>query len=255
VTESQKSTSSSTDAVHAGSSHRRPHNTLTLGIAQTATFTFEDSAELERYMRGQDPDPEREEYGRYGNPTVRELETRVAALEGADDSLAFASGMAAITSALFALTKAGDHVVLFNDCYRRTRQFVVQVLARFGVEHSMIPAGDLVALEAAMRANTRCVITESPTNPYLYCVDLEKVAAIVRRHGRARTLVDSTFATPVNCRPLRYGIDLVVHSATKYSRATTTCSAGWSPARSTSSRCCAKPAACSAPSSIRTPRS
>jgi cystathionine gamma-synthase len=216
VTESQKSTSSSTDAVHAGSAHRRPHNTLTLGITQTATYTFEDSAELERYMRGQDPDPEREEYGRYGNPTVRELETRVAALEGADDSLAFASGMAAITSALFALTKAGDHVVLFNDCYRRTRQFVAQVLARFGVEHTMIPAGDLKALEAALRPNTRCVITESPTNPYLYCVDLEKVAAIVRRQGRARTLVDSTFATPVNCRPLRYGIDLVVHSATKY---------------------------------------
>ena len=216
MTESDKAASSSTDAVHAGTPHHRPYNTLSLGVAQTATFTFADSAELERYMRGQDPDPEREEYGRYGNPTVRELETRVAALEGADDSLAFGSGMAAITSTLFALTKAGDHVVLFNDCYRRTRQFVAQVLTRFGVEHTMIPAGDLAALEAALRPSTRCVISESPTNPYLHCVDLEKVAAIVRRHGRARTLVDSTFATPVNCRPVRYGIDLVVHSATKY---------------------------------------
>jgi cystathionine gamma-synthase len=216
VSESEKATSSSTDAVHAGTPSQRPHNTLALGVAQTATFTFRDSAELERYMRGQDPDPEREEYARYGNPTARELETRLAALEGADDALAFASGMAAITSTLFALTKAGDHVVLFNDCYRRTRQFVVQVLARFGVEHTMIPAGDLAALEAALRPSTRCVITESPTNPYLYCIDLEKVAAIVRRHGRARVLVDSTFATPINCRPLRYGIDLVVHSATKY---------------------------------------
>jgi cystathionine gamma-synthase len=185
-------------------------------VAHTATFTFRDTADLERYMRGQDPDPEREEYGRYGNPTVRELESRVAALEGADDALAFGSGMAAITSTLFALTKAGDHVVLFSDCYRRTRQFVVQMLTRFGVEHTMIPAGDLAALESALRANTRCVITESPTNPYLHCVDLEQVAAIVRRHGKARTLVDSTFATPVNCRPLQYGIDLVVHSATKY---------------------------------------
>jgi cystathionine gamma-synthase len=208
--------STSTEAVHAGNPYHRPHNTLTPAIAQTATYTFRDSADLERYMRGQDPDPEREEYGRYGNPTVRELETRVAALEGSDDALAFASGMAAITSTLFALTKAGDHVVLFSDCYRRTRQFVAQTLSRFGVEHSMIPAGDLGALEASLLPNTRCVITESPTNPYLHCVDLAAVSAIARRHGRARTLVDSTFATSVNCRPLQHGIDLCVHSATKY---------------------------------------
>jgi cystathionine gamma-synthase len=208
--------STSTEAVHAGTPHHRPHNTLAPGIAQTATFTFRDSADLERYMRGQDPDIDREEYGRYGNPTVRELETRVAALECADDALAFASGMAAVTSTLFALTKAGDHVVLFNDCYRRTRQFVVQTLARFGVEHTMVAPGDLKGLQAALRPSTRCVITESPTNPYLHCVDLEQIAEIVRRHGRVRTLVDSTFATPVNCRALRFGIDLVVHSATKY---------------------------------------
>jgi cystathionine gamma-synthase len=208
--------SSSTEAVHAGSPHHRPHDTLTPSIALTATYTFRDTADLERYMRGQDPDPDREEYGRYGNPTVRELERRVAALELADDALAFGSGMAAITSTLFALTKAGDHVVLFNDCYRRTRQFVLQILARFGVEYSLIPAGDLQALAGALRDSTRCVLTESPTNPYLYCIDLEQVVATVKKHGRARTLVDSTFATPVNCRPLRYGIDLVVHSATKY---------------------------------------
>jgi len=216
VSGSDKPSSSSTEAVHAGTPYQRSHNTLTPSVAHTATFTFRDSAELERYMRGQDPDPEREEYGRYGNPTVRELEQRVAALEGADDSLAFASGMAAITTTLLSLTKAGDHVVLFNDCYRRTRQFVGQMLTRFGVEQTMIPPGDLAALEGALQKNTRCVITESPTNPYLHCVDLEQVAAIVQRHGRARTLVDSTFATPVNCRPLRFGIDLVVHSATKY---------------------------------------
>jgi cystathionine gamma-synthase len=206
----------STDAVHAGIPQRRPHHTLTQSIAQTATYTFDDTADLERYMRGEDTDPEREEYGRYGNPTVREVESRIAALEGADDAVAYASGMAAVTSAMLTLLKSGDHVVLFKDCYRRTRQLVTQLLARFGIQSTVVAPGDLQGLESAIRPETRLVISESPTNPYLYCVDLEQLAAIVRARGRIRTLVDATFATPVNCRPLSYGIDLVVHSATKY---------------------------------------
>jgi len=206
----------STRAVHAGRSGERPHHTLAPSIAQTATYTFESTAALERYMRGEDPDPEREEYGRYGNPTVRELEERCAALEGADDGVAFASGMAAITTAVLSLVKTGEHIVLFNDCYRRTRQLVTQVLSRLGIEHSAVPAGDLAALEAALKPNTRLVLSESPTNPFLFCIDLAKLTAVVKRHGKIRTLVDSTFATPVNCRPLEYGVDLVIHSATKY---------------------------------------
>jgi len=212
----RRSLASSTDAVQAGSKSARPHNALTLAIAQTATYTFGDTAELERYMRGEDPDPEREEYGRYGNPTVRELERRLAELEAAEDALAFGSGMAAVTATILALTKANDHVILFRDCYRRTRQLVMQMLARFGIEHTLLDAGDLAGLDRAFRPNTRLVISESPTNPYLYCVDIEKLVAIVRAHGRIRTLVDATFATPINCRPLGYGVDLVVHSATKY---------------------------------------
>jgi cystathionine gamma-synthase len=185
-------------------------------VTQTATYTFESTAVLERYMRGEDPDPDREEYARYSNPTVRELEQRVAALEGADDGVAFGSGMAAISTALLSLVKAGDHIVLFNDCYRRTRQLVRQVLSRFGVEHDVVPAGDLSALEAVLKPNTRLVVSESPTNPFLYCVDLAKLSEVVKRHGKAKTLVDSTMATPINCRPLDFGVDLVIHSATKY---------------------------------------
>ncbi|HEX2875105.1 MAG TPA: aminotransferase class I/II-fold pyridoxal phosphate-dependent enzyme [Polyangiaceae bacterium] len=206
----------STDSVHAGIERARAHHTLTPSIAQTATYTFENTATLERYMRGEDPDPEREEYGRYGNPTVRELERRVAALEGAEDAVAFSSGMAATSTALFALLKAGDHVVLFRDCYRRTRQLITQTLQRFGVEHTVVNAGDLAAMEAALRPNTRLVVTESPTNPLNFCVDLEKLSAAVKAKGRVRTLVDSTFATPINSTPLALGIDLVLHSATKY---------------------------------------
>jgi cystathionine gamma-synthase len=206
----------STEAVHSGVPRRRPEHTLTPSVVQTATYTFEDTAALERYKRGEDPGAHREEYGRYGNPTVRELERRVAALEGADDAVAFASGMGAITSALLAMLKSGDHVVLFKDSYRRTRVLVVQTLARFGVASTIVPAGDIDALEAALRPETRLVVTEYPTNPYLYCIDLERLADVARAHGRVRTMVDATFATPVNARPLEFGIDLVLHSATKY---------------------------------------
>ena len=141
----------STDAVHAGIERARSHHTLTPSVAQTATYTFENTATLERYMRGEDPDPEREEYGRYGNPTVRELELRVAALEGAEDAVAFSSGMAATTSAILTLLKTGDHIVLFRDCYRRTRQFVTGILPRFGIEHTVVPSADLDALQRALK--------------------------------------------------------------------------------------------------------
>jgi len=213
---SKKTVADSTQAVHAGTNGEHPHHTLAPIIAQTATYTFENTNELERYMRGEDPDPEREEYGRYGNPTVRELEQRVAGLEQAEDAVAFASGMAALTTGILSLVKAGEHIVLFRDCYRRTRQFITTMLTRFGVEHSVVPSGDLAALEREIRPNTRLVISELPTNPYLYCVDLGKLTALVRSKGRIRVLVDSTFATPCNLRPLELGADLVVHSATKY---------------------------------------
>ncbi|MBK7579367.1 MAG: aminotransferase class I/II-fold pyridoxal phosphate-dependent enzyme [Myxococcales bacterium] len=206
----------STESVHAGTDPVRAHHTLTPSIAQTATYTFDDTADLERYMRGEDQDPAREEYGRYGNPTVRELERRLAALEGTDDAVAFATGMAAVTTSILALTKAGDHVVLFRDCYRRTRQFVTQTLTRFGVRHTLVGPGALDELEAAITADTRLCIGESPTNPYLYCTDLSALARIAKSKGRVRTLVDSTFATPVNLLPAEHGIDLIVHSATKY---------------------------------------
>ncbi len=150
----------------------------------------------------EDPDPAREEYGRYGNPTVCELERRVADLELAEAGVAFSSGMAAVATAVLSLVKAGEHVVLFRDGYRRTRQLVTQTLARFGLEHSVVPSGDLTALAAALKDNTRLVIAESPTNPYLYCVDLAELSRLVKARGRIKTLVDSTFATPVNCPSL-----------------------------------------------------
>ncbi len=217
---SATSVATSTDAIHAGERTLRPYHAVGGTIVQTATYQFKDSAELTRYQRGEDADADREEYGRYSNPTVRELEVRMAALEGTSDkgadALAFACGMAAVTTTVFALAKTGDHIVLFRDCYRRTRQFVTQMLARFGIEHTLVEPGDLANLEAAIRPNTKLVLSESPSNPYTHCVDLEELVRVTKAKGRIRVVVDATFATPINCRPLEYGIDLVIHSATKY---------------------------------------
>jgi cystathionine gamma-synthase len=189
-----------------------PFDALTAPIVQTATYSFRDTAELVAYMSGE---REREEYGRYGNPTVRLVERKVAELEGTDEAVAFSSGMAAVTTAILALTKAGSHVILFADCYRRTRQFVTSFLDRFGVEHTLVPPGDVEALERAIRPETRLVVSEAPTNPYQTVVDLEHMTRVCREH-RVKTLIDSTFATPYNLRPTEHGVDMVVHSATKF---------------------------------------
>jgi len=199
-----------TESVQAGQPETFAHDALTTPIVQTATYVFENTAALIAYMEGR---KEREEYGRYGNPTVRLLETRIASLEGAQDAAVFSSGMAAITSTVFALSQSGTHVILFADCYRRTRQFVRDFLVRFGVSHTLIR--DVSELEAAILPETKLVISEAPTNPYLSVVDIEKMVAVCKPR-RIRTLIDSTFATPVNLRPLEHGVDLVIHSGTKY---------------------------------------
>ena len=139
-----------------------PYDALVAPITQTATYSFADTAELIAYFEGR---KEREEYGRYGNPSVRLVEEKVASLEGTEDAVAFASGMAAVTSTILALVKSGSHVILFADCYRRTRQFVTMFLGRFGVSHTLIPPADVDALEEAIRPETRLVIAEAPTNP------------------------------------------------------------------------------------------
>jgi cystathionine gamma-synthase len=184
-------------------------------LVQTATYTFADSAEIIAHTNGEHPRPEREEYGRYGNPTTRALELRLAALDGAADAVTFASGMGAVTTSILAHVRHGDHVVLFADCYRMTREFVGGTLDRFGVSATLVPPSDLAAMRAALRPTTRLVVCEAPSNPYLRCADLASIAATCSAAG-VRTLVDATFATPIHSRPAELGIDLVVHSATKY---------------------------------------
>lgn len=202
----------STRAVHGGEPRSKFGNAIATPIAQTATYTFADTSELCDHFEGR---IEREEYGRYGNPTQKIAERKLAALESAESALLFASGMAAVTTTLFAMLAKGAHVIVTDDAYRRTRQFLNQALRRYGVEVSTIPAGDYDRMEEAIRPSTRVIFSESPTNPYNRIIDLERVAAIAKKH-RVKTVIDATFATPINQRPLEFGIDLVLHSATKY---------------------------------------
>jgi cystathionine gamma-synthase len=208
--------SSSTEAVHAGESHPNAYDAVSMPIVQTATYTFADTAEVRAYTSGTHENADRGEYGRYGNPTVRAVEARLAALERTADALLLSSGMAAVTTTLLALVRAGQHVILFRDCYRRTLEFVTSTLPRFGVTHTLLDPGDLETLQGAIRPETRLVVSELPTNPYLSCVDLGRLVSICKPHRTIKTMIDATLATPVNCRPAELGVDLVVHSATKY---------------------------------------
>lgn len=207
----------STQAVHAGEERYRAHDSLTVPVVQTSVYTFRNCAALVEYLdeRMFADEPLREEYGRYGNPTVRAVETKLAALEGAQDAILVSSGMAAVTATLLLLLSAGDHMILTGESYHTTRDFCTRFLPRFGVECTLAPYGDYDALEAAIRPNTRLVFSESPTNPFMHCLDLPLFAEIARGHG-VLSIVDSTFATPVNVRPLQHGVDLVIHSVTKY---------------------------------------
>jgi cystathionine gamma-synthase len=212
--ENAAKTASSTLAVHGVAPRKQAHHAVTTPIICSSTYVFEDTTELRQYFDGH---IEREEYGRYGNPTVREAEARIATLDGAEDCVLFPSGMSALTTTLLLLLKAGDHVVMTSDCYRRTRHFVTVVLAKFGVSATLVDPSDHAAIEAAITpGKTRLVISESPTNPYLRVLDLPRLAQIRDRHPGVRILIDSTFATPINQRPLALGADLVLHSATKY---------------------------------------
>ncbi len=212
----------STTAVHGRVSERRsrPGNSLVTPITQTATYTFEDTADLRAFMQakswgGGAAYAERNEYARYGNPTVRAVEQRLAALDQGGDALLYPSGMAAITNVLLSMLPTGSHIIFTGDSYRKTQQFCQTFLRRLGIDATQAPMGDFRALESAIQGNTRLIFSESPTNPYLRVLDLQRLAALARKH-RLKTIIDATFATPVNQRPLQWGIDLVIHSGTKY---------------------------------------
>ena len=201
-----------TSSVHGGELRQQEANAITTPIYQTSTFWFQNSQEVMDYQEGK---TDREEYGRYGNPTWRAVERKLSELEGGEESVLFASGMCAATTTFLALLPSGSHLIVTNDCYRRTRQFIDEYLQRMGVEVSIIEPSNLSAFEAAIRKNTAIFFTESPTNPYLRVTDVSAFSEVAKAND-VKLIMDSTFATPVNHRTLEEGADLVIHSATKY---------------------------------------
>lgn len=209
----------STRSVHAGVKRRNTHHSITTPIVNSAPFTFTDSADLNNFMFNKvwgEGTGEREEYGRDGNATTYAVEQRLAALEGGEDAALFASGMSAFTTLLLTHLSTGQHLILTDDCYRHSREFCMTMLKRLGVGITIVPTDDYAALEAAIRpGETRFIISESPTNPLLRLSDFERVVTIAKKYA-VETIIDSTFGTPINQHPLSYGIDYVMHSATKY---------------------------------------
>ncbi len=202
----------STLSVHGGEARQKPGDSITDPIFCASTFTFADTQSVIDYIEQEQP---REEYGRYGNPGERVAERKLAALEGAEEAVLFASGMSAIVGLLMAKLNAGDEVVFFDECYHRSREFCSKHLSRFGVKTLQVRACDYAAMEAAITPRTKLLVSESPTNPHMSIVDLDRFAELGRRH-EVETLIDATLATPYNLRPVETGVDYVLHSVTKY---------------------------------------
>ena len=201
-----------TTAIHGGAV-KNGYGALAVPIYQTSTFVF-DSAEQggKRFAL----EEEGYIYSRLGNPTTSILENRIAALEEGEAAVATSSGIGAISSTLWTLLKAGDHVITDTTLYGCTFALMNHGLTKFGVEVSFVDTSDVEQVKKAMKKNTRVVYLETPANPNLKIVDLKEVVKVAHSNPNTMVVVDNTFATPYLQRPLTLGVDVVVHSATKY---------------------------------------
>ena len=201
-----------TDAVHGGEDPGSHQGALSVPVYRSAVYRFEDPDSAHNIHEGHEPGYF---YGRMGTPTQTAFENAVATLEQGEAALAFASGMASISSLLMTVLKPGDHVIGPRTLYASTRQLLFQMLQPNGIQIDLVDETDPAAWRGAVRDNTRVIYAETPSNPLLTVTDLDDLASLAREHGLL-SIVDNTFATPFNQRPLAMGIDAVVHSATKY---------------------------------------
>ncbi|MGA9542644.1 MAG: aminotransferase class I/II-fold pyridoxal phosphate-dependent enzyme [Candidatus Sulfotelmatobacter sp.] len=200
---------SETKAVHGAADLEKKNGPLGTPIYQTSTFQVTDNDEQVRVTHTD------HYYTRYGNPTNTVAEKTIAELEGVDAALTFASGMGAVTTTIMALLKSGDHVVAQRDIYGGVNKFLAQWLPKLGIETTFVDTTDYDQHARAIRPNTKLLYLESPTNPTLRVVDFKKVAAVARQH-KLLSMIDATFGTPINQHPAEFGVDLIMHSGTKY---------------------------------------
>ncbi len=206
----------STVGIHGDGRVPKAYYSVSTPIVQTSNYYFDNTSDVYAFMKAkQEGRMIREhEYGRYGNPTQQECERKLAAIEGAERAILFSTGMSAVILTLLSYMKPDGHIIFTSDCYRQTRNFATNTLSKFGIPVSMVePTAE--AIEKAIRPNTNIVFTEAPTNPYLRVIDLGAVVKIARKH-KAMTIIDATLASPYNLKPLEMGVDIVIHSATKY---------------------------------------
>lgn len=192
-----------TTAIHAGQEPDSASGAVTVPIYQTSTYAQEGLGKHKGF-----------EYARTSNPTRLALERNLAALEGAQFGFAFASGMAAIDTTL-RLVKAGDHVIVSDNTYGGTNRLFKRVLANYGIEFEFVDTSDVTNVEAAIKNNTRMVFVETPTNPVMIVTDLKAVSDVAHAAG-ARVVCDNTFMSPYLQQPMKFGVDIVVHSTTKF---------------------------------------
>ena len=201
-----------TTAIHAGTL-KNLYGTLAMPIYQTSTFIFDSAEQGGRRFALEEAGYI---YTRLGNPTTTVLENKIAALEEGEAGVAMSSGMGAISSTLWTVLKAGDHVVTDKTLYGCTFALMNHGLTKFGVEVTFVDTSNLDEVKKAMKENTRVVYLETPANPNLKIVDLEGVCKVAHTNPNTLVIVDNTFATPYMQKPLKLGVDVVVHSATKY---------------------------------------
>ena len=185
---------------------------LTTPIFETTTFVFDSAQQVRDYNEGKS---DKYLYTRYGNPTVTAVEDKIAALEGAETALVLSSGQAATTTALLGLLKAGDEILCSSAVYGGTLHLIADLLTKFGITARFASIEELRRPERLFSSATRVLWFESPINPTLRCVDIAAVASACRAHG-VTSMIDNTFASPVNQQPIALGVDVVMHSATKY---------------------------------------
>ena len=201
-----------TQAIHSGRINDEQFGSLATPLYQTSTFIFENAQQGADRFAGE---AEGYIYSRLGNPTTRQLEMRVAAMEGMEDAAATATGMGAVSGALLANLSCGDHLISSKAVYGCSFALMNHQLTRWGIEVSFVDMANPAEVEAAIKPNTKVIFLETPVNPNLAVYDLAVIGKIAQKHNII-SVVDNTFLTPVLQQPRKYGIDIVVHSATKY---------------------------------------